>query len=229
MALIDAIRAAVLRTDGSQIGNVFGSSSQVALEMADLANDVARDIALSHDWRALMVIAAIIGDGVTEDYTLPDDFDRMTLTGGVQATDVWLWGYHHFGSIDDYMHARARGWKNYPGGWFIVGRQMHFEPAPKGEARFPYIRQSVVDATDGTRKATFSSDDDVFSISERLLTLGLIWRWKSQKGLQYAEDMQTYELALSKEQARDRGARFIGRSGTARFRGAHPAWPWELG
>jgi hypothetical protein len=226
MPVVDAIKAAILRVDGSQVGNVFGNSAQVAVEMADLANEVARDIALSHDWRRLMAIAAIVGDGVTESYTLPADYDRMTLAGGVENTDEWLWGYEQFSDISALMRAQARGWMHRPGGWLVMGNQIHFYPAPDGEARFPYIRKHIVQGS--SSKDAFTADDDVFLLEDRLLTLGLIWRWRAQKGLQYAEDLQTYELGLSKAQANDRGARMLGQT-RRNFRGAHPAWPWALG
>lgn len=58
---------------------------------------------------------------------------------------------------------------------------------------------------DGTLTGAFTADDNEFLLDDRLLTLGLIWRWKAQKGLDYSEDLQTYEIALAQAQVRDRG------------------------
>jgi hypothetical protein len=49
----------------------------------------------------------------------------------------------------------------------------------------------------------FMSDDDKFALDERVLKLGMIWRWKSQKGSPYAEDMGSYEDALASVAGRD--------------------------
>lgn len=78
-------------------------------------------------------------------------------------------------------------------------------------------------------KAAFTDDNDVFVLSERLLTLSLIWRWRSQKRMEYSEDLTNYETALEKEAATDKGARIqtVGRQRIAS--GAAFAFPGVLG
>jgi hypothetical protein len=83
MTAFTAIRAAALRTTGVAITNAFASTAQIAVEMTDLANEVATDILKSHDWRQLTKIATITADG-GEVYALPSDYDRMTLGGGIE-------------------------------------------------------------------------------------------------------------------------------------------------
>lgn len=63
MSIADAIRSAVLRTTGDKILEVFAADDQVGNEMADLSNEVAADIAASHQWSALTKIAAFVGTG----------------------------------------------------------------------------------------------------------------------------------------------------------------------
>ena len=46
-------------------------------------------------------------------------------------------------------------------------------------------------------------DDDYPLLDSNLITLGVIWRWKKSKGLEYAEDFDTYEAAVSDAMARD--------------------------
>jgi hypothetical protein len=61
-----------------------------------------------------------------------------------------------------------------PGGWIILGGEFKFWPSVNGTATFPYISKYIVLDGDGvTLKETFTSDDDTFVLSERLLTLGL--------------------------------------------------------
>ena len=100
---------------------------------------------------------------------------------------------------------------------------MKFYPAPIGTATFPYISNAWARAADGTARAWFEADTDAFTIDERLLTLGLIWRWKAQKGMEYGEDMATYEQALSQAQARDAGSR-VYRNRRPVFGGAQVAY-----
>ena len=42
-----------------------------------------------------------------------------------------------------------------------------------------------------------------------MLELGLVWRFKQAKGLDYGEDMRTYGVALADAIASDRGGRRI--------------------
>jgi len=78
------------------------------------------------------------------------------------------------------------------------------EDAPTGASTF-----SVQALTTGTSRPAWANDSDVALIPERLLEYALIWRWKQAKGLDYAEDMTTYEREREKAQARDRGPRTI--------------------
>lgn len=221
--IFDAIKAAVLRAEGATIQEAFSSSDQVAVEMADLANEVASDIASSHDWRALTKIHSLAGG--SESYPLPADYDRMVLASEIDDSASWFWGYQPFDSVNDWMRYKSGTYPILsPGGWIILGGEMHFYPAARDAAQFPYISKEWARSEDGTPKAQFTADNDTFVLPERLMTLGLIWRWKAQKGVEYAEDMATYELALAQAQTRDRGAHVLRSNRSANYRGAGLAY-----
>lgn len=204
MTVLAAIKKAVLRASGAVIDDVFGSSDQVAIEMGDLANEVAADIAVSHSWRALTKVHSLPGG--SGEYDLPTDYDRMLIASGVSSAPSNPWGFVALDNIDDWTALKDGTLPAIsPGGWIIFGGQMHFQPAPSGGASFAYISTQWARSESGTPKAEFDANDDTFVLSDRLLTLGLLWRWKAQKGLDYSEDMATYELALAQEQVRDRG------------------------
>ena len=203
MAVFDSIRTAVLRAEGTVIQESFSSSDQVAVEMADLSNEVARDIVEDNNWRALTRIATISGGGTS--FPLPDDYLRMA--GEVDDPATWFWGYEPFSDVNEWMRYKSGDFLLAAnGGWIMLGGRLEFFPAPTGQAQFPYISNRFARSEDGTAKDKFTSDNDTFVLNERLLTLGLIWRWKAQKGMDYAEDMATYEQALMQDKARDRGS-----------------------
>jgi len=69
---------------------------------------------------------------------------------------------------------------------------------PAGETiAYSYISSYWAQNSAGVAKAEFTSDDDMTYLDENLLKLDLRWRWKSAKGLDYAEDMATFERARS--------------------------------
>jgi len=63
---------------------------------------------------------------------------------------------------------------------------------------FEYISKNWILGVDGTTyKTYFTLDTDTMLLPEELLTLGLSWRWKKEKGFDYAEDFRTYENQVS--------------------------------
>lgn len=69
---------------------------------------------------------------------------------------------------------------------------------------YTYMSQYGVQATAaGALKETFTVDSDVSLMPSRILRAGLEWRWRQTKGMQYAEEMETYELLLAEEAARE--------------------------
>lgn len=195
--LVDIIRAAVLRAEGSHIEEATSGDTQISREMLDLSTEVATDIMRSHDWRDLTKVHSIVADGVSAGYPKPADYDRM-------VGDDDIGGYRSLDGIDAWLDA-TQGNYTGQGGWILLGGQFQFAPALNGTVRFAYISNYFVRLADGTLTDAFTADDNEFLLDDRLLTLGLIWRWKAQKGLEYSEDLQTYELALAQAQVRDRG------------------------
>lgn len=59
---------------------------------------------------------------------------------------------------------------------------------------FEYISYNWILDNDGTTgKQYFTEDTDTFLVPEAILMVGLRWRWKKEKGLDYEEDFKTYE------------------------------------
>lgn len=228
MTILSAIQKAVLRCTGDTVNKVFSSDDTVAAEMADLSNEVAQDIVSGFDWRSLTKIATLTGD--TTVFPVPSDYDRMISNSVVADPVSWFWNYTPFQSVSDWRKFVDGGYGLIvPGGWIIIDGAFNFYPAPHDGATFPYLSKDYARDSDGNTKAEFDQDDDSFILDERLLTLGLVWRWKAQKGLAYAEDMATYETALARAQAKDKGWKPLletrPRSGWNYSR----AYPWGLG
>jgi hypothetical protein len=217
---------------GRRPTTIFSSPDQMEIEIADLATEVAVDIMKTADWRALTKIHTLTGDGTETAFALPSDYDRMVQGQEVEDGNNWLWGYSSVTELSDWIRITSSGFSAItPGWWIILEGEMQFSPAPTSgaDAKFPYISKNVGRTLSGDAIAAFTTDTDSFVLDERLLTLGLIWRWKAQKGLEYAEDMATYEKALSEAATRNKGSRVIRKGWPSRSPGTFPAWPWPLG
>lgn len=214
MTVLSACQDACLRLLGRKPATIY--SDTTFAEIGQLANETAEDIAKSHDWQALRVLYTLTGDGSTTYYSLPDDYDRLLINAYVQSTrsriplarardqNQWL----------DFLVSAVLA---YPGYWIILGGQMQILPAlgSSETAKFYYMTTKWAEDSGGTAKTSFEADTDVFRLPERLLRLGLIWRYRQRKGLEYGEDMANYEKAFAQEAARDRG---VGTFGIGRSR-----------
>lgn len=210
---------------------MFASDEEICVEIASLANEAATDIAKAYDWQALIAYYPITGDGVSLEYPFPDDYDRMVQATEIYDPNNWCWGYVHINDYGQWLINEAQGFTITPGAWTIRQNKFRFYPAPSSGAvaTFPYVSSYWATTAAGTGKGVFDRDDDLFVLDDRLLTLALIWRWKSMKGMNYDEDLKNSDIALSQAMAKDKGARTIRKGGYRGSPNTNIAWPWPLG
>lgn len=228
MAILAAMQSAAITLVGRKPANFFGSPEKFEIEIADLINEVAEDVARYQDWQGLQRVASITGDGVATAFDLPADYSRMLKDSDVASSNYRLWGFSRYDNVNDFLRDQASGFRAAPGGWIITAGQIKFNPAPTGVSSYPYITsQWARDETDA--KGQFDADTDTFVLPERLLKLGLIWRWRENKKLDASGDQEAFVKALDEYAASDGGSRVYRYNGRRSFPGTHPAWPWALG
>lgn len=231
MAILGALQSAAVRLMGQRPTTFFGATQNFEMELCDLINEVAVDIAKYQDWQALVRIETVTGDGTTSAFDLPADYDRMMLNTRVADLTSWFWGYGAYTDINSFLFDEARGFNAYPGGWIIYADQLRFSPAPSDAqvATFPYITNQWATAFSTAPKSAFDADTDNFLLPERLLTLGLVWRWRENKKLDAMGDQEAFIKALDEYAAKDGGTKVFRRNSRSGFPGTYPAWPGELG
>lgn len=85
---------------------------------------------------------------------------------------------------------------------------------PAGETiAYEYISSYWAIGSGGQAKAMFTADEDTTYLDEELLKLDLRWRWKEAKGLDYGEDMATFERSLSLALGDDGGSGQLNQGG----------------
>lgn len=234
MSVLAAMQAAAQRLVGYKPTTFFGSSETFENDLCDLVNEVATDAMEYRDWQALTRIYDLTGDGTTTAFPLPADYDRMLIDSEILDGPSWLFGFTHIADMNQFIFLRERGFQPTPGGWSIFGDMLNFVPTPSANqtATFPYITKNVVRISGGNvsnDKPSFTDDTDSFLLPERLLTLGLVWKFRQNKGLMREGDDTAYADALSFYGAKDGGSNVIRRSSRLRFGNIPLAWPWPLG
>lgn len=188
--------------------------------MVALLNQVGKTLAKRGEWSLIKKDRSFTAVAAQLQLDPPTDFDRfcenvdlmhvgmrMAMTGPLTASD-WVRVV-----VDNHTHR--------PGYWMMVGGKINVWPVPTtaDSFRYFYMSKNWVKSDDGVGKAAFSADADAPLIPEEILRLHLLWRWKSSKGLDYAEDMATAERETDQAISRDRGPVTVN---TARH---HTAWP----
>lgn len=111
--------------------------------------------------------------------------------------------------------------------------QLYLDPIPPaGETiAYEYISSYWAKSSAGVAKATFTSDDDTTYLDEELLKLDLRWRWKAAKGLEYGEDMASFERAKMLALGDDGGSGALNQGGPGyldpaiRYNVPEGSWP----
>jgi len=232
LSFLSAAQSAAIRLGVNKPSAFFSGTGRFEQEIVDLANEVATDIIKAHDWRALVKQHSMVGDGVTTAFDLPSDYDRMPKNADVGRMNWYTWGYVDAPDLNfwnDLINGLA---SPSPGYWIMLGGQMQFIPPVSADttAEFYYVSKAIaIDADTAAVKNEFTKDGDTFVLDERLLTLGLIWRWRAMKRLDYTEDMKNYEIRLDQLSGEDKGARITRMGKRAIDYNANWAYPRNLG
>lgn len=215
------------------------TSNRTMQEMLALANEMAQRITYDlRDWTLLKKAALHTGDGVTTSFNLPADYKRMLLTANVRKSTAPKQPLRFIPDYDVWLERRLANETDGWGEWTIVGGKLLIFPPPAGPIAgppaipavtisYPYIDKNCVNVTGGTLGTEFLNDTDTFRLDERLLKLGMIYQWKSNKGSPYAEDMGTYGDALSLAMGKDGPSPiFIDRLPVSSY--ARSSYPWPV-
>lgn len=222
MTVLSAAQSAATKLNQPRPTTVFGGTGAFAQELGDLANETATAIAKAHDWRRLTTLATITGDGSDTSFPLPEDYDRMPLDSNIYGSLARL-PFLKARDLDQWLEFDITPVVGAPGYWINLGGEIQIKPAMASAQTARYYYQSNIIVSGG--KSAFTVDTDTFLLPERLLTLGIVWRWKAQKGLEYAEHLKNFEIALGEEAGRDKGSRIL-YMGTPRIPdGASIAYP----
>lgn len=189
---------------------VFSSTEREHFELQVLANESASHIAKDYEWQMLKVLATLAGDGTIQAFDLPGDYDRMLKESALWSNRVQA-PLTHVTSTDRWLELDIRQFSFVTGAWTILGNRINIKPAPaNGETiKFYYMSNKWAMDENGAPKGSFATDTDSFRLSEQLLALCMIWKWKSKKKLPFAQERDDYEDLKEKLIAADKGSRIF--------------------
>ncbi|BCG88514.1 hypothetical protein MesoLj113c_46240 [Mesorhizobium sp. 113-3-9] len=227
MAILDVVKGAATVLGLDVPNQVYGATTREMVEMQDLANVMAAEIVDAYDWQKLLIYYTITGDGVASDFDIPSDYKRMQKTSSMWSSR-WLWQTMHLTGPDQWTELQVTPIATVNGYWIIFGDQFHQWPVmANGETvKFFYVSNLIVKASDNSTKTSFTEDADSFRLSERLLKLAIIYRWKQNKGQAYEQWFDDYQTLLLRDIDKDPGSKaVISGAPPVSWRGRGIAWP----
>lgn len=179
---------------------LYGASTEDAAVLGELFNEVAETLMLAYTWQEIQGRHTITGDGSTTAWSLPSDFDRMDAKSKLYSSNFAA-PLQKISSLDKWIELDTLTAATVHPRWIIYGGQLHIKDALATgvTVEFPYIKNTpVLDADGITYQETFDADTDTFVLNDKLLRLGVIWHWREQNGLPYAEDLESFEVLKAK-------------------------------
>lgn len=208
MSLLTTVQTFCQRTGLPVPSFVIGTTDLQVLQILALVNEVVEDLCDRWTWTDLMreaLFTTVAGeDQGSLDTIAPNGFLRISQETIFNRT----LRLPLFGPL---MQAQWQALKALPttGPFYkyrIRGNHILFMPAGVAGhiCAFEYASSFAILAADGvTYRSAFAADSDTFVLDEKLLTAGLRWKWKAEKGLDYAEEFRRYEELANNAAGRD--------------------------
>lgn len=231
MTILSTIQDASMFISLERPATVFSATAaeRELLELQALANTCGGYIAKDYEWQALKLEAVFTGNGSATNFPFPDGYDRMLKKAELWSTRMTN-PLTHIVETDRWLEIDVRQIGFVTGAWSIFGDAVNIKPAllTGEQVKYYYMSNKWAKDKDGIARTSFAQDTDTFRLSEELLKLCIIWKWKAMKKLPYAQEQQDYEDAKEKSITADKGARIL-RGGRARMpRDVNIAYPTSI-
>jgi hypothetical protein len=207
MTILTVIRAFCQRTGLPAPGFVAASQDAQVVQLLALANEVIEDLVDRWTWQDLVkeaTFVTIAGEDQGAIATIaPSGFSRILQETIFNRTlRLPLFGPLAASQWQG-LKALPNPGPNYQ--YRIRGGRLLFSPAGVvGQTcAFEYASRNAAIGADSIAKPAFTLDTDNFLLPESLLMAGLRWKWKAEKGLDYAEEFRRYEILANNAAGRD--------------------------
>lgn len=193
----------------------LGSTDQQIIQILALCAEEGQELSDRHAWEGLQTEATFTTVAAQVQTTL-----AVTAPGFNYIVNNTIWNrtlrrpVYGPNSQQDWQQKKAIQLNGPFNSFRIIQDAINFYPNPAAGqiCAFEYISRNWVN-TGTTTSFTWQTDADTPRINDQLMILGLIWRWKAAKGLDYAEDYAKYERRVADAMGRDAGKPMLNMDG----------------
>jgi len=200
MSMLSLVQRHCRRSNIPVPSTVYGSTDDQILQIMALLEEEGNDLSSRGDWQVLTLeathttvatesqgtINSIASNGFN--YVKNSTMWDRTETLPVYVIDGVDWQAEKgFAITSPHYQARIRGGELLAIPTPVAGNTWAFE----------YISKNwILGADTTTYSQYFNLDTDELLLPEEILLKGLRWRWKKEKGFEYAEDFTSYEFMV---------------------------------
>lgn len=206
MSLLTIIQDLAAEFSLSSPSTVIGNTNKEIIQLLALANEEGKNLSNRYSWQVLTSES-------THTSVATESQGAMTTIAGtdfgwIKPDTMWNRTQNRkmFPVTDsDWQTMKSSGITGPVEYWRIRGGNLIVIPTmTAGETvAFEWVSKNWCESSGGTGQSRWADDTDTGKVDEYLMTCGIRWRWKKAKGLDYAEDFNTYESLVADIAARD--------------------------
>lgn len=191
-------------------GIVATSTDQNVRTLLGLANQEGRELAKRHAWEELVTEKTFTATAsAIQTGAVPTDMDRFLIgtffnrTNHRRVTGPLL--------PEEWQAQQALTSSVLFDSFRFRGGDILITPTPAGTETyaFEYVSKNWCQSSGDTGQASWAADSDTGVLDEKLMLLGIIWRFRKARGFDYAEEFATYEKEVLQAIMRDGSRRTI--------------------
>ena len=235
MSLLTLIQTVCKRVGVAAPVSAIASTDQQIIQMIALANEEGEELSERYPWSDLQTEATF----VTLAAELQGTVDSIATSDFRYILNDTIWNRTQnrpmYGSLtpSDWQLLKSSNVSGPFQEYRIKGGSLYLLPAPPaGETcAFEYLSGNWCQSAALTKQSAWAADTDTGILDERIMTSGILWRWKQVKGLDYAEDFRKYEIRVQEAMTRDAGKPTLSMDGSPTNRAPGimvPSGSWPL-
>ena len=197
MSLLTLIQNACYRIGITAPSAVIGSSDQQVKELLEVAQEEGVQLMKRGTWQALRTqktFTAVAQE--TQTSAVPSDYDRFINETFWNRTRK----IPFFGPVTPQQWQTLIAWSSSPvtNTFTFRGNNILITPNPTAgdTMAYEYISKNFCQSSGGTGQAAWAADTDTGVLPERLMELGVVYRYKQKKGLRWQPDYENYETQV---------------------------------
>lgn len=180
---------------------VIGATNEASRQLLAATRAEGRYLVRRYPWQKLRKERTFTATGGSEEFVFPTDFDRLVpnsfwnrteneqVTGPITAQE---WQAIKSAAVNPIIREV----------FAIRGGSMWVYPAPAADHEYYYeyisTRWCGGAASTEPTQTEFALDTDIQYFDDELFTLGVAYRYKRSRGMDFADDLQDYEIRLIK-------------------------------